>query len=124
MRLEFTRKTKVLAFQRSKGFCEECSARLVPGKFQYDHIKEANDGGDNSLANCKVLCTPCHQPKTTKYVQETRKHERIRDNNIGAFPKTKRPLQSAGFAKAGPQKKATRRLSKWAAWRALGDDNG
>ena len=120
LRLEFTRKTKALAFARSQGRCEcgKCGGiRLVPGKFQYHHIKEANDGGDNSVENCLVITNDCHKPLTAHYVKETRKHERIRDKNIGAMGKTSRPIQSAGFGSAKPQKKASGKLNKWAAWR-------
>ena len=81
---EFDRKTKALAHLRSGGFCEcGCGQKLMPGHTQYHHIREANDGGDNSLENCLVLTTICHAPLTKKYVQETRKAERARDKHNG-----------------------------------------
>lgn len=91
-RQEFSRKTKAQGFLRCAGACEECGARLVPGKFAYHHIKEANDGGAPTLENLRVLCDPCHAPLTARYVQETRRAERQRDRYIGAFPKSARPL--------------------------------
>lgn len=91
-RLEFDRKTKQRRFAYCGGYCEGCGAKLMPGHFQYDHDKEANDSGDNSFENCRCLCTACHKLKTKKYIQETRKAERVRDRHIGAMPKSKRPI--------------------------------
>lgn len=91
-RQEFSRKVKAAAFLRADGWCELCPTKLAPGKFQYHHIKEANDGGEPTLANCLVVCTACHVPLTAVYVKETRKAERQRDRHIGAFPKSKRPM--------------------------------
>ena len=98
-RLEFTRKTKVARFAFCNGKCESCGVPLVAGKFEYDHDKEANDGGDNSFENCRCLCRECHVAKTAVYVKETRKAERIRDRHIGAMPETKRKIPGRGFAK-------------------------
>ena len=99
-RLEFSRKTKARRFEFAKGRCEGCGVRCVAGKFQYDHDKEAVDGGDNSFENCRVLCDNCHKLKTKHFTQRLRKSERQRDKNIGAF-KSKR-----GFLtnKSGPFK--------------------
>jgi len=113
IRLNFTRKTKAQAFARCGGNCEGCGARLVPGHFQYDHIREANDDGGNGLDNCQVLCTACHTPKTVKYVQETRKAERARDKHIGAMMESGRKLSGPGFHRAPPQRRASKPLAKW-----------
>lgn len=63
---EFTATTKAQAFKRADGKCEGCGQKLQPGRFHYDHCKAIALGGDNSLANCAVLCTPCHREKTTR----------------------------------------------------------
>lgn len=63
-RREFPDKVKALAFQRAKGRCEKCTARLVVGKFQYDHVIADALGGESTLENCAVLCTSCHGTKT------------------------------------------------------------
>lgn len=63
-RKEFSAKIKVAAFDRSGGRCEECTARLSTGKFEYDHILPDGLGGEATLENCKVLCSSCHSEKT------------------------------------------------------------
>jgi 5-methylcytosine-specific restriction endonuclease McrA len=64
MRNEFSAKVKVAAFERAKGFCEECTAYLYPGKFHFDHIRPAGLLGEPTLKNCRVLCINCHGAKT------------------------------------------------------------
>jgi len=64
MRREFSTKVRVAAFQRCDGRCEKCGARLMPGKFAYDHILPDWLGGEPTLENAQVLCDPCHSEKT------------------------------------------------------------
>jgi 5-methylcytosine-specific restriction endonuclease McrA len=65
MRTEFNAKTKMQAFTRCGGHCEECSAKLFTGNIEYDHLIPCEMGGDASLANCSVKCRSCHKLKTT-----------------------------------------------------------
>src|SRR5262245_20905755 len=63
-RREFPAKVCALAFERANGRCEKCAARLVVGKFQYDHVVADALGGEPTLENCQVLCSSCHGIKT------------------------------------------------------------
>jgi 5-methylcytosine-specific restriction enzyme A len=63
-RREFSAKVKVAAFERAKGRCERCTARLVVGKIEYDHVIADALGGEPTLENCAVLCSACHGIKT------------------------------------------------------------
>ena len=63
-RQEFPAKVKVAAYERCKGRCEGCTARLVPGKFRYDHRIPDALGGKPTLENCQVACRDCHSRKT------------------------------------------------------------
>ena len=84
-RLEFTRKTLRLGFDRSKGCCEQCSAQLKPGEGEGDHILPAELGGTNELANLQILCRVCHKAKTANDIRGMRKAERARDKASGAI---------------------------------------
>jgi 5-methylcytosine-specific restriction enzyme A len=64
MRQEFTPKTKLQAFENAKGHCTRCTAKLYHGKIRYNHRIPDALGGDNSLANCEVLCLACDTPQT------------------------------------------------------------
>ena len=107
MRREFSRKTRAQAFERSKGCCEVCGARLMPGKFRYDHILPDALGGEPTLENCKVQCVSCDTPKTAADVTRISKADRQRDRHTGAMPRSPR-----GFPKSAPQSRATAPLSK------------
>jgi len=72
-RKEFSQKTRKAAFARccqpdGVPKCEGCGRSLVGHPFDYDHIVPDGLGGDNSLENCKVLCSggraTCHGIKT------------------------------------------------------------
>ena len=102
MRQEFSKAIKLQAWERCKGHCERCTAKLFPGRFDYDHVKPDALGGDNSLANCQVLCEACHDKKT---ITEDRpiidKASRVRAKWLGlkAKPKGNNRLRGRGFPK-------------------------
>jgi 5-methylcytosine-specific restriction protein A len=84
MRMEFSAKTRALAFARANGICEGCrKMKLTVGKFDYDHIHTAAEGGDNSLENCAVLCRGCHRAKTNTDVGRMAKTERQKRKHYG-----------------------------------------
>lgn len=103
MRQEFPRSVKAAAFLRANGRCEDCTARLVPGKFQYDHDLADGLGGLPTLENCTVRCTACHSVKTAKGdVPRIAKMKRVRDKHAGARTPSRTPLPGG---KASPWKK-------------------
>lgn len=92
-RREFPAKIRVAAFERANGHCEGCTARLVAGKFRYDHVLPDALGGEPTLANCAVLCTACHGAKTAKGdVPRIARMKRLRAKHIGATTRTSRPM--------------------------------
>ena len=90
MRTEFSKATKREALAQSRGVCRKCRLPLQPPRIEYDHILSAFLGGDNSLENCQVLCTPCHRGKTSKVdVPVAAKVKRLQDRRNGIRkPKT------------------------------------
>jgi 5-methylcytosine-specific restriction protein A len=86
LRKEFSTRTKALAFQRANGRCEGegCGARLTTGKFHYDHRIPDGLTGSNDIANCAVLCTPCHREKTRGDVGTIAEAKRRHTRDIGA----------------------------------------
>ena len=91
-RSEFPRKVKAAAFERAKGFCEGCGAKLATGRIEYDHRVPDALGGEPTLDNCVVLCRACHGEKTaTGDVPRIAKMKRQRDRHIGAHA-SKNPI--------------------------------
>lgn len=94
MRQEFPGKIKLAAFERSKGHCEKCKARVI-GRAEYDHILPDWLGGEPTLDNCMVMCSKCHRAKTSgEDVPRIAKAKRQRAKHIGAST-TKRPMQGS-----------------------------
>jgi 5-methylcytosine-specific restriction protein A len=60
MSRSFSAKVQAQATVRADGKCEECGGQLKPGQIHFHHRKPVWKGGDNSLENCKVLCTADH----------------------------------------------------------------
>lgn len=88
MRREFSKAVRAAAFQRAGGRCEGCGAKLMPGRFAYDHVLPDALGGDPTLENCQVLCSggraTCHGIKTAERdVPATAKADRIREKHLG-----------------------------------------
>lgn len=84
MRNEFSRKVKRDAFARSGGHCEICGAKVLFGKFAYDHVIPDALGGETTLDNCQVACLSCHKEKTGKAdIPRIAKTKRISDREKG-----------------------------------------
>lgn len=89
-RREFPHKVKALAFQRADGRCERCTARLVVGKFAYDHVIADALGGEPTLENCAVLCVACHGLKTPSDTTKAAKVKRIKRKLVAGIKKPSR----------------------------------
>lgn len=100
-RAEFSKSVKLQAWQRSNGQCEQCTARLYPGKTEYHHGKECTFGGEAALENCVVLCGACHSEITRERAGVIAKSTRIRNRHIGI----KRPSRFPGSKDSGLKKK-------------------
>jgi 5-methylcytosine-specific restriction endonuclease McrA len=89
-REEFSKKTKLDAFRRSDGKCEECASILRPGRFEYDHDKPAAFGGGAFISNCRVLCSGCHSRKTFgRDIPAIAKSNRVRARQAGIKKQSK-----------------------------------
>ena len=111
-RREFSKAVQRDAFVRANGKCEGCGAKLSVGKFAYDHVNPDGLTGEPTLANCQVLCSPCHLEKTRQDVKHIAQAKRRADKEMGVKDPHRRPIQSRGFAKAPPQRNASRPLTK------------
>ena len=121
-RREFSKPTKRQALRRSGLICEaigeryglsdgvRCQNSLGAG-VQYDHAVPDALGGDNTLENCLAVCPKCHRFKTSNDVAQIAKSNRQIDKRFG-IRGTGQKIKGAGFAKAPPQRSATRPLTK------------
>jgi 5-methylcytosine-specific restriction endonuclease McrA len=107
-RKEFTKRTKASAFTRANGRCEKCTRKVGDGgeRCEFDHKVSCEDGGDNSLDNCCVLCVHCHSHKTHK-VEAPAKAEGRRHTLKRAGVKKKTPNNLPGSKDSGWKRKIT-----------------
>lgn len=85
MRAEFSKKTKLAAWDRCGGICEcGCGQKIITP--EYDHYPvPAALGGAATLDNCRVLNKRCHRILTaTKDVPDISKSTRVFEKRIGA----------------------------------------
>ncbi len=99
MRREFSTKTKLAAYERSKGICDICSMQIL-ARAEYDHVLPDGMGGDTSLENCQCICAKCHRLKTSNEdIPRIAKTKRTKAKATGAWRKPLRRLQGRGFQK-------------------------
>lgn len=97
-RLEFTAKTKMAAWQRSKGHCEKCTVKIRPGNGpEYDHELEDYYDGGNDLDNCRVLCIGCHKAKTRENAPVIAKSRRLIKKQAKVKSKSRGFLRPDGY---------------------------
>jgi 5-methylcytosine-specific restriction endonuclease McrA len=84
-RQEFTKATKLAAWERCGGSCECGCGQNILGTPEYDHIVAAALGGSNGLENCRVMSRKCHRRLTSaETVPTVAKATRGFEKRIGA----------------------------------------
>jgi 5-methylcytosine-specific restriction endonuclease McrA len=120
-RREFPRAVRVAVIKRATRdgvlICEECGG--LAKKPEIDHRNPDGLTGEPTLANAVLLCRPCHVEKTKADVANIAKAKRREAAHIGAKATAAKAIQSAGFPKAPPQRKASTLGPKAAQIRAL-----
>jgi hypothetical protein len=103
------------ATRNSKVFCEtcgnECNERTG---IIFEHVTPDGLGGEPTLENCKVHCKTCADVKThTEDNPRMRKADRTIKARFNLKPAPRKKMQSRGFDKASPQRKASAPVEKW-----------
>lgn len=58
------RRLRQTVIQRDGNRCSQCGADGHHHRLDLDHIVPVSQGGTDTLANVRLLCRPCHTPKT------------------------------------------------------------
>lgn len=91
---------KARVWLRCEGKCALTGKKLRPGDpVDFDHIVPLSMGGEHSEANLQLVCRQAHREKTASEAPARAKADRIRAKHLGIYPRSKRPIQSRGFAK-------------------------
>jgi hypothetical protein len=116
-RQEFPASVKRAAFRRccrdGKPYCESCGIELKPGNIEYEHIQADGLSGAPTLQNCGVWCRSSCSKKKTHAADNPimAKADRVLRKSYGLRP-ARQKIQSRGFAKAAPQRTASRPIER------------
>lgn len=100
-RAEFSKATRLAAWQACGGRCQSCTAKLFTGNIEYHHDTECTFGGNADLQNCVVLCRTCHSAITRSRAKVIAKSNRVRARHLGI----QQSRQSFPTNRDGPFKK-------------------
>lgn len=97
---------------RYNDHCIIC-VRKVGGalRAELDHITPLILGGQHRESNLRLVCHECHKVKTAFDMKLKAKVARVRKKHLG-ITKPKSKIQSRGFAKADPQRTASRPIQR------------
>ena len=117
-RRRLSRTTRLSIFMAADGICHMCGGRIQAGQaWDVSHEIPLALGGSDDETNWRPAHRKCHRAWTAEHDQPAiAKAKRREAKHIGAHV-PKGTLKSRGFAKAEPQRRATRPLNKPAAWR-------
>lgn len=97
-RMEFPAAVKRQRLRRERGHCQKCGEYIEQGR-EYDHILPCALGGLPTLANCQLLCSPCHSIKTHHEDRpRINKANRLAKKNAGKTKSNKRKWASRPMA--------------------------
>ena len=101
---------RLRVFDRHKGVCHITGRKIAArDKWDLDHIKRVEDGGENRESNLAPALRDAHKKKTAEETTLGKRADRIRKKHIGIKPEPTRPIQNRGFA---PSEKQVERESK------------
>jgi len=120
-RTEFPLSVKKAAFARAckpDGIpkCEApgCGKVIRAGHLRYEHLQPDGLGGEPTIENCGIWCDVCADKKTfTEDNPRMQKADRVLKQTYHLKPTPRAKIQSRGFEKAAPQRKASAPIEKW-----------
>lgn len=90
-RKNLSTRRKLAIWEREKGLCMICSARLMAGKFIFEHVRALELGGEDSDENIRLTCIPCATAKTKVDHSTAAKAKRAKASTLG-LKKSKAPM--------------------------------
>lgn len=99
-RKSFSKKDRARIFAANAGECHLCGGKIdgTVEAWEIEHVIPYALTQDDSDTNLRPAHIKCHRVKTVDDRQRISKAERQRLKHIGAWPKSKTPIKSRGFA--------------------------
>ena len=119
-RTEFPQSIRKAAFRRCcqpDGIpkCEApgCGKIIRAGHLRYEHLDPDGLGGKPTLQNCGAWCDVCSTAKDKIDNPRMRKADAVTKATYGLKPAPRQKINSPGFRKAPPQRRASTPTTKW-----------
>jgi hypothetical protein len=116
-RKEFPLAVRKAAFARScrdgVPHCENCGTFIRAGHLRYEHLQPDGLQGEPTLENCGVFCDVCARAKDKIDNPIMVKADRVTRKAYGLTRAPRQKIHSRGFAKAAPQRSASRPVQKF-----------
>jgi 5-methylcytosine-specific restriction endonuclease McrA len=80
-------RVRLRVYDRGNGHCPRCTRKLYYGRWQIDHIRSLESGGQHREANLEAICVGCHHRKTGAEAAARAQSRRAHANDIGATRK-------------------------------------
>jgi 5-methylcytosine-specific restriction protein A len=109
-RLSRLHRTRI--YDANDGVCCICGLQIQGKRFVVEHVKPLWLGGADDDTNRKPAHEKCAIAKTVSEAPVKAKTDRQRANHLGIRKTTRQPIRSRGFAKAPPQRSATRPIER------------
>lgn len=102
---------RVRVFDRAGGLCHLCGQKIHVGqRWDVEHVKPLSMGGADDDTNMAPAHVECHAVKTAEETTQRAKADRARARHLGIRPAPQ--IQSRGFDKRPPQRRASSALAK------------
>jgi HNH endonuclease. len=117
-RRRLSRTTRLSIFMAADGICHMCGGRIQAGQaWDVSHVIPLALGGADDETNWRPAHRKCHRDHTAQTdIPAIARAKRREAKHLGAHAPAQR-IKSRGFDRAEPQRRATRPIEKWAAWR-------
>lgn len=84
-------RAKLAIWEKEKGLCYVCGAKLRPGNYIFEHVRALELGGEDGVDNIRLTCKPCATEKTKTDHHMAAKAKRQKSAALG-LKKSKTPL--------------------------------
>jgi 5-methylcytosine-specific restriction endonuclease McrA len=89
-------------WERERGHCMICNAKLQVGRFIFEHVRALELGGTDTKDNIRLTCTGCAREKTRDDHSRAAHAKRQKSSVLGLKPPSRNPLPGS---KSSPWKR-------------------
>jgi len=98
-------------WERERGHCMLCNAKLQVGRFIFEHVRALELGGTDTKDNIRLTCKSCATEKTRDDHSRAAHAKRQKSSVLGIKAPSRTPLP--GSRASGIRKRMNGKVEKW-----------